>query len=465
MGNKFRSCFNLNLCIFLSVAAFSPLFAKATKGQNSFLFKTVDNKRSGPTKEYAVMRVFKSKLLFLVVMIAVGFGCAKKEEEKDEMKVETSILRLDVDETASLAKTWIRQDLVDQEILTTDVKILSLKIPIGKIGLGYGDGTEGTAAGSNSFPVYECPGDTNDECLLDLTTTALENLLKDAPALVAPEGTYNKLDISPCVGDAKAESIVVKMKAEATIDGKKYYSNVKDGLSLTGPAEEIEYTNVFGCSSGFYLVDQLVIGDGEYKSEPVVSDDEDEEVEEPVTISTDTIPVKLYFDIASAAYASGGTSNTGAVKPSGNCYGKSMQTPYLCINFPSIAGTVDDKKPSVKRFLVSESGTSGTFSPTIFGFYFGSKDTPFGAYQRLYFSGENYTGGIPQHLMGSMFKRFVLNADKSVKLDTYMSWLKMDKFQFKDHTGTVVLDVANDPASNPDSILNGTFEYSATLMK
>jgi hypothetical protein len=413
--------------------------------------------------------IFKSSIACLVILSALTTNCKKKEkseteEDESSMTIQPSVLRLEVEESADLVKTWKVSNLAEEQVFTNDVTILSLKYPIGSISLGYDEEEGGTGSGENAFPVYECAGTSNDECLVDLASTALEDLLEDAPALAAPEGTYNKLTVSPCYVGGDASDMQVKMTAEATISGVKYYTSVDEGLSLTGPAEEITFSDVSGCGNVYYLLEQLVIGDGEYKTEPVATEDE-EEVEEEEPILTDTIPVKLYFDIANAAVASGGTSNAGASAPSGTCYGPSSQTPYICINFPSIAGTVDSETPSVKRFLISESGTSGTFSPTIFGFYFGSKDVPFGAYQRNYASGENYVGSIPQSLMGPTFKRFTYNDDGSFNIDTYSSWLKIDDFKLEAHTGTVVLNNADNPSANPDSILNGTFTYSAELME
>jgi len=396
---------------------------------------------------------------FIVVSAALlticsTVGCGKKK--KAATKVTTSLARVATGGNALLLQSdggEIAGLLGDSATFSSDVTVKSLKMPIGQVSVGVTAPT--TSAMDRQFAVYVCPGSANDDCLVEMTGTALQNLLASAPPTDAVDGTYNSVGVTMCVGNNPVSTIKMKLTAEANIGATHYYTNVASGLSTTGPAEELSIPWEGGCGNAFYLVDQLVIGDGEFHTQPAAGTDNKAPPATPA-VKTDSIPLKLYFDLANVAYASGGTTNAGALPPHNGCYGPSAQAPYICLNFPSVAGTVDAATPTVQRYLLTGAG----FGPTIFGFYFGSKATPFGAYQRLYMNG-TLTGLIPEVLLGPGFRMFTTNADGTVQVNTYNDWLTINSFTLGTHTGSMTLDKA--PISST-STLNGTFPYTATRL-
>jgi hypothetical protein len=270
--------------------------------------------------------------------------------------------------------------------------------------------------------------------MVDIAGDALKNLLDTTEGMPAKVGTFTKVVINNCPTDTVAGDNYFQFTGQATINSVVYYTNATSGLSTTPPAEEVKVTGLPGCSSGSYLPEALEItADGlevpeDTSVEPV--DDEGEALEE-VTEGTlkGNIPVKVYFDIANAAYASGGTSSTASNSMGQGCAGTTPQLPHICLNFPKIIGTVDSAEPTVSRMLMS--------GHTIWGFYTGSSETPFGAYQRLYYDGSVYTT-FPENFMGPDFKKIEKNADGTFKVRTYDDgrYLNADEFQFADHSGT-----------------------------
>ncbi len=367
-------------------------------------------------------------------------------------------------------------NLMDTEIVTNNVTISSLKFPISRISISdQSRVSNSTASGNHSFDVYECSGATPDNCLVDLTGDALTNLLKNATPLKASEGTFSSIRIDAC--NSSNQSPTLKLTATAELKTNPtdtttttYYTNAVNGLSATGPAEEVTIPTFCGGAS-FFLLKDLVIGSGKFTtaipstsaSAGASTSPTPAATPTPAPILTDTIPLQLYFDIANVATASGGTSNSGAGKPSNGCFGVDSQHPYICLNFPDVVATVDTTVPTVKRFLVQDTGTSPIFQPMIFGLYFGSDTTvPFGMYSRPYYDGGNRP--TTETLIGAAFSPFSKNADETINITTITNWMTIEGFKLATHTGNVVLDKKDDPAANPTSKLNGTEPYSATLL-
>lgn len=379
-----------------------------------------------------------------VVALGLFSGCKKKEDEESttkatesEVKFIPNLLRLDVSNATDVFMRQLAQTahLDTTQTLSMDVKVLSLKYPIASVGLNNADPEGGTTASGNlSIGVYTCPESTVEGCLVELTGDALTNLLTNAQGATANVGTYTAISISMCPEGVAAGDAYFKLTAEATISGVKYYSNKDLGLSTTGPAEEISLPNGGGCGSNNFLAEPLVVTSEGLEvpedSEVVAQDDAGAELE-PVTSGTikGNIPIRLYFDLANAAYASSGSTNPGDGKPSNNCYGSSGQTPYICLNFPQVVGTVDSKDPTVTRMLLNDH--------TIWGFYQGAGETPFGIYQRVYYTGNVYTGALPTNFIGPGFKKPIKVGD-TLSFDSYNDgrYFKVTDFKLVDHAGS-----------------------------
>jgi len=378
------------------------------------------------------MFVTTSTAFLLVSLLACG---KSKNSGSSNAKIKPTLTRIAKDNYAKPIVTG--QNLVAAlgATKTTDVKILSLKYPIGSISLSGEPpaGQTASASGNNAMLVYACPGSTNEACLVDLAGTALANLLANAPTLDATEGTYSQINISPCFLNGESSDVRVKLKAQATIEGVEYFTHAEKGLSTTGPAQEVTFSPRSGCGSARFLTRKIVIGKDDIKSvnRPV---DENVPAEEKVSGPLqEELNLNLYFDLANAVIAAGPSTSPQAAMETSNgdfCKGQGNRTnAFVCINFPEIVGTIDKGTPTLTRMLVN--------GATIWGFYANSDGVPFGAYQRGYVNG--FYSQDPEFLVGSMFERFQVNADKSVSMKQYDDrqnrHIKVENFKLSTHSG------------------------------
>lgn len=389
---------------------------------------------------------FARLLATSVLMPALLVNCGKSSEEtsassSSSVTIQPQMLRVDATNATTLTGILGLDgaNLADVETYSSDVTITSLKYPIASIGLSdppvLSGSVTSTASGNTNFNVYECTATTVAGCMVDLKGTALQNLIKSTVGVQAKMGSFTQINVSMCPGTTVAADTYFLVTGEVTISGVKYYTNTTSGLSATGPAQEVKVTNGGGCSSVSYLASALVIGE----SDVTVSDDVTKASSSEGGTTTEKKPdggklkgnidLRLYFDLANAAYGSGGTSNAGAAKPSNNCFGASAQAPYICVNFPKIIGTLDSTTPTITRMLIN--------SYTIFGFYTGGSTVPFGAYQRVYYN-QTFTGTMPETLLGPDFTKAEKNADGTFKIRTMNDgrYFYFDTFKFETHTST-----------------------------
>jgi hypothetical protein len=374
----------------------------------------------------------------------LSFSCGKSDDKaakqaENAVSMKLNLMRLEGAATQALRTAATKANLTqDSEFLTTSVKIESLKYPIANVVVSNADPqVNGSASGNLNFEAYKCSATTVEGCLVDLAAgDALSNLLGDLTGVTVGVGTYTAVSVGMCPEGVTAADTYFKLKAETVIAGTTYYTNATSGLSATGPAEEIQIKNGGGCSSSSFLASPLVItADGiEVPEDAVVLDEEGKQVP-PAEITNGiykgTLAMRLYFDLEHAAYASGGTSNSGAGAPTNGCFGPAAQTPYVCVNFPKVIGTIDGTTPTVTRMLLNDH--------TIWGFYQGGGDVPFGAYQRVYHKGDVYTGSLPETFMSADFKAFTKNSNGTLKVETYNDGrtMSVSEFKLEDHTGTI----------------------------
>lgn len=388
--------------------------------------------------------ILKKLLVFLSVVFLAS--CGKKTDDEpaattSSVTILPQMLRIAANNTTLVGTNWALTgtNLSSTETYSTDVTIKSLKYPIASIGLSDPPVTNGTvtatASGSNSFNVYECTSTTVAGCMVDLTGTALQNLITSTVGVTAKIGTFTQINIGMCPGTTVAAETYFLVTAEVNINGVMHYTNATTGLSTTGPAAETKITNAGGCTSGSYLGSPLVIGASDVTVPDEVTAVSSTEGGTTTTKTPDggklkgNLDLRLYFDLANAVYGSGGSSNTASGVPSNNCFGSSGTTPYICVNFPKIIGTLDSTTPTLVRMLMN--------SYTIYGFYFGSSAIPFGAYQRVYYN-TTFTGTMPDTLLGPDFAKVEKNADGTFKVRTLNDdrYYYFDTFQFATHTGT-----------------------------
>ncbi len=389
--------------------------------------------------------------LIVVTSLCLMLGCSKKEKDKDsssasgnsKVTINPQILRigeesfrqsLDSEASQRSARTLLGGDLY-----TTDVAISSLKYPIASIYLtndAIPEGQTATAGGNLSFDVYTCAGAKVEDCLVDLNGEALKNLLTTT-AVSAKVGSFTRISINMCPKDLAAANTYFLLKASVTIGGTKYYTNATTGLSATGPEEEVKILNGGGCTSQSYLPNPLVIGENDVTVDPALvkaatSTEAGASVAKAPTTEgklTGNLDLRLYFDLLHAAYATDGSSNPMSQLGTTGCAGTDGQSPSICVNFPKIMSPLDSAAPSIKRIKID--------SNTIFGFYFASSDTPFGAYQRVFFNGD-LTGVNMDTLLGPDFAKITKNDDGTFKVRTLNDgrYYNFDSFKFETHAGS-----------------------------
>lgn len=390
------------------------------------------------------MRTARPVSLLVSVTIALLqlLACDKKDDGASVI-LKTELLRIEASNYAALTQKGTGLTGIGAS-KTTDVSIKSLKYPIGSISLSGEPpaGQTSSASGDNAMSVYECSGTSNDACLVELTGSALTNLLAEAPTIKARVGTYSQINIGPCFQGGVSEDVRVKLTAEATIDGVLYYTNATTGLSPTGPAEEVTFSPRSGCGTVKYLTKDLVIGEKDFKAVERPVSEEESLGDETTGELSEELNLKLYFDLANAVIAAGPSTDPQAANELANsdfCKGQTTRaTPFICINFPEIIGTVDAGTPTLTRMLINSS--------TIWGFYSSSEGVPFGAYQRAYYNGFYSSASEPQFLVGSMFQRFQVHGDGTVSFSQYDDGqnrhLGVSHFKLADHTGTMTRGVS-----------------------
>lgn len=176
----------------------------------------------------------------------IGFACQDDQEDKKKITVSTSLRS-----TGNLAieptESSFRLLQTSGFIANSNVTVTAFEIPIGRINLTAGDTGSGYTEASPNF--YTCPGTTNDDCMVDVINTSIEDLLADyvsgALSVEFPEAkTYTGTSVELCAEGQGGEgtSFQARITASAILGDTTYYTNATTGVSVTGPAEATEIT-------------------------------------------------------------------------------------------------------------------------------------------------------------------------------------------------------------------------------
>jgi hypothetical protein len=285
---------------------------------------------------------------------------------------------------------------------TSAVDIQSLQVPIREISI---------TGSSAHAEIYRCdPATDANDCLVELTGPALQNLLATSPA-TARMGSYDAVLIRSCGGDETEYTSYITGSAQ--LNGATYHTRSDGGISTEGPAEPAPLVHS-GCANEFALPVPAVVTDS----------------------AGAVIPVRLYFDIREIAHFGSGEPDTrGAWMPGGCTPGVDSATtpkPFVCISYPDVAGYTGAGTPNLERYRLNQTATVGIFFDP-------ETDTALGGYTRM-----SYVEGVEDNsgfMMVTPVWEMDPKGDGSYVLSNYgasatEAAFRINAFRREDHSGT-----------------------------
>jgi hypothetical protein len=246
--------------------------------------------------------------------------------------------RMDVGSGITAAPHW-----------SSDLNITSLKVPVFRIAIQSSDESVPTAE------LYHCQAATNNGCLVELTRTALQDLISAQPVTVH-KGTYTRAFIQTC----ESSSYTSYITASVVLNGTTYYTQSNGTLSTTGPAQPLGLPYQ-GCGRNYNLPTPAVVADS----------------------AGAVIPFTMYFDIRDIAWAATGGNDVQNAWLPGGCSGShpdntNPQT-FICTGYPDVSGIAGETAPVLERYRINGGATLGVF-------FTSGSDLPIGGFTRRYFT-------------------------------------------------------------------------------
>jgi hypothetical protein len=219
---------------------------------------------------------------------------------------------------------------------TSNVEIISLKVPITWINLGN------TEAASEAATLYQCPGDKSD-CLIELATPDFEKNILPSSSVTVREGTYNQIVVGYC---AEGESShTVQLTARAVLNGATHYTKADGSMSPVAPAEPALIT-LSGCASASTMPYAVEVTPDGVEQEMI-------DMPEDGPLQGETA-LRLYFTTENLAWAAVNTAY--AIHFPGFCAVSSEDaasgTPYICLGYPDVAGFLATEVPAIERYTL-----------------------------------------------------------------------------------------------------------------
>lgn len=243
-------------------------------------------------------------------------------------------------------------------IATSDVDIMSLRMPITEIMIGS-DESERVAT------AYRC---TVDDCHVDLAAANFESNLLQSSSVTVPVGTYTWVQFGFCTNDRDSHDVY--LTASVNMDGTVYYTRPDGSLSTESPAQAAKIT-MSGCAIRSEMPHAVIVEDnGVVQAAP-----EDEQVEgEEEVVPVGDAALRLYFTTEDMAWAVMGATH-GLWFP-GWCAlplaDAEAGTPYICVGYPVVAAFLGRETiPDVERYStnIATSLTLFTDGSAIYGGY------------------------------------------------------------------------------------------------
>src|SRR5690606_34520407 len=133
-------------------------------------------------------------------------------------------------------------------IATSDVDIMSLRMPITEIMIGS-DESERVAT------AYRC---TVDDCHVDLAAANFESNLLQSSSVTVPVGTYTWVQFGFCTNDRDSHDVY--LTASVNMDGTVYYTRPDGSLSTESPAQAAKIT-MSGCAIRSEMPHAVIVED------------------------------------------------------------------------------------------------------------------------------------------------------------------------------------------------------------
>jgi hypothetical protein len=288
----------------------------------------------------------------LLSTAAISTACSK--DDKKTATAGTKMRSTGVAaEIQALALRGSNANLLATAITNSALDISSLKVPVARINLVNLVAGSGYSDASPDF--YTCDGATTDDCMIDLMTSDLDNLLSNSGSgtiTVTEDKEYNGTGVEFCKGsDTMGQKFKTLVTATADLNGTTYFTNATTGLSTTGPAEEV-----------------AIESDCHGSSAPL---------KKPVVLGPDkTVNMVLYADPNGML----NVTNDKMLLNSAGCAG--TDTLAICTNFLNIFSTVDDAKPTIERYffdVTTNDNAGNAYSDMLLTVLFNTQDEPIGA--------------------------------------------------------------------------------------
>jgi hypothetical protein len=347
-----------------------------------------------------MLRQVKKIFTFVMVLIQVIFlvlfltSCSSKKAKKD---VTLSLSFKKINSIGSLSAMALTDS-------SSSVSISSLKVPVRGIVL------ESSGSGAR-VEVYNCGANTNDDCLIEMASSAQLSDLLGVPEMKIGYGDFDTILLYNCVSESGFISY-----ANATIsDGSLTYYTHANGKVNTDPTAAAAISiQSSGCIT-------------KHKLEPAISVTENQDIN-----------LQLYFDSRSMLRV--GFSKDSPGWYSNGCTGDFdwdgiPDEAFVCISGEiGLVGSLTAEVPIVERYLVNRLG--------IVGLYFSNSGvTALGGYTRRFYE----PGFNPSSLATSDFftattplQKFITNADSTLILENYSDditkpgFLNINNFQRTD---------------------------------
>jgi hypothetical protein len=371
--------------------------------------------RAGTQTERHHMKFTTLGPLALGLMAIAASGCDLfNTGGPKRMRVKAELIRLQsqgaAGAMASLAHGGAAGAYPEESTVSSSAfELQSFKMPVRAIYLT-------NATNDRAIDIYQCEANSNDACLVELFGPALQDMLGTNPIPVSP-GTFNELVVLHCLNSEQAHTLYVR--GTINLGGTTYGTKANGTLSPDGAPEDAAVP-WSGCGRSFLLLEPIHIA---------------EEGENEIIKNEAFIPVRMYYDLEGVVWGAtrGAWENW---NPQGCPIAKEQAeagTPFFCVGYANIAGTIDKTPPKVERYRVGSSAT-------VVVYFRASDDAPLSGYNR-----RHYEFGIPYEPLyrpDMPFMTVLKQPDGSLRLETGpsngASGPIFPAFRRENHTGSVM---------------------------
>jgi hypothetical protein len=272
--------------------------------------------------------------------------------------------------------------------------------------------------------VYQCPGKTAKDCLVDFADkTAVANMIKEPIAVTYKEGSDPRIVrfeviVDPACDNGGSQSkFDVMVKGTISVGGTTYYTTSSDSTTYLS-TDQSKYSEVgvsmSTCMMNWYLPSPVPVGG---------------QVDENGTASG-SVTVSLFVTVKDAAWA-----NPASINDNPPCVSKANGAgSFVCASMAVPYPYVGTANPTVESYKITEA-SNGNLAVVHLAM---SGSEALGAFTRPYFDGTAM--GSSSCKAGSWLKSLAKNSDGSFKFTIDMgnnqTFDLFDAFKMANHSGT-----------------------------